>query len=191
MFETSIYFVRHAESIYAEGSERTRGLTDKGRRDAEKVRDLLFEENIDLFVSSPYRRAVETIQPLAAALRKDIRVEEELRERWLSDEEIGKNRFAEAKRKLFENFDYVFPGGESSREAQSRACRVIENLLRTYEGKRVVIGTHGDIMTLMLNRYDRNYDFDFWKSTTMPDIYKLLFDGSDRLLGVTRLWMSS
>ncbi|SFL30896.1 2,3-bisphosphoglycerate-dependent phosphoglycerate mutase [Paenibacillus sp. 1_12] len=35
--KTIIYMVRHAESPYTEGNERTRGLTPKGKMNAETV----------------------------------------------------------------------------------------------------------------------------------------------------------
>ncbi|MNU00173.1 hypothetical protein D3C72_2432380 [compost metagenome] len=50
-----------------------------------------------------------------------------------------------------------------------------------------MIGTHGDIMTLMMHDFDGRYGFDFWRSTSMPDIYKLIISGS-KLLEVSRLW---
>jgi len=34
---TTIYMVRHAESPYTEGTERTRGLTTKGKSDVEEA----------------------------------------------------------------------------------------------------------------------------------------------------------
>ncbi|TMV50317.1 histidine phosphatase family protein [Paenibacillus mesophilus] len=185
---TCIYFIRHAESVYIEGNERERGLTDKGMKDAAAIRELLLGEQIDVFVSSPYRRAVHTIQELADAAGQSILIEEDLRERQLSGADVGKDRFMEAKRKVFEEPDFSFPGGESSREAQNRAGGVVARLLQQYSGKKIGIGTHGDIMTLMMNRYDEKYGYDFWRSTTMPDIYKLKFDRNDMLIEVTRLW---
>lgn len=186
--KTFIYFIRHAESVFVEGTERERGLTEKGKRDTTSIRDLLKDEQIEVFVSSPYRRAVDTIQLLADTANRPIGIEEDLRERRLSAVDLGKERFVEAKRKAFEEPDYAFPGGESSNEARHRAIAIISKLLQQHNGKKIAIGTHGDIMTLMLNHYDNTYGFDFWRSTTMPDIYRLEYDPSHRLTGVTRLW---
>jgi len=106
---TILYFVRHAQSIYVEGSERTRGLTEQGRLDAERVKDLLIGEQPDVFVSSHYKRAVETILPLAKACNCEINLEEDLRERTLSATDMGKDRFFEAKRTVFEQQDFAYP----------------------------------------------------------------------------------
>jgi 2,3-bisphosphoglycerate-dependent phosphoglycerate mutase len=51
---TIIYFVRHAESPYIEGIERTRGLSDKGKLDVLKINEILKDEEFDVFISIPY-----------------------------------------------------------------------------------------------------------------------------------------
>ncbi|RCW48603.1 hypothetical protein DFP97_106306 [Paenibacillus prosopidis] len=48
--KTFIYFVRHAESPYIEGMERTRGLSDKDKLDTLKINEILKDEEIDLFI---------------------------------------------------------------------------------------------------------------------------------------------
>ncbi|WP_248926266.1 histidine phosphatase family protein [Paenibacillus hamazuiensis] len=187
---TTIYFIRHAESPYTPGNERERGLSDKGREDAQRVSAVLAEEQIELFVSSPYERAIRTIAPLAAAQGKDIAIEEDLRERKMAGADfiIG-DRFIQSKQLLYEDFNYSFLGGESSREAQHRAIDVILRLLDEHKGKKIAIGTHGDIMTLMMNYFDPAYNFEFWKQLTMPDIYRLLFKGT-KLVEVDRMRFS-
>jgi len=111
--ETILFFIRHAESVYVEGKERTRGLSEQGMKDANKVRDILKSEDIDVFASSPYERSIETIRRLAIEQGKEIHIEEDLRERKIGD-------FSP-----FENFNESFPGGESSATAQKRAMKVI------------------------------------------------------------------
>ncbi|MFC4620195.1 histidine phosphatase family protein [Camelliibacillus cellulosilyticus] len=189
IIHTIIYFVRHAESPYVSGEERKRGLSAQGRQAALRVKDVLIDKMIDVFISSPYLRAILTIKDLADALGKDILIEEDLRERMLAgkDTVIPDGAFLQAKRKLYHDKTAAFPGGESSIAAQIRAIKVVSKLLNQYKGRRIVIGTHGDIMTLMLNHFDPSYDFDFWQKTTMPDIYESTFDG-ETLLKVSRLW---
>jgi len=82
---------------------------------------------------------------------------------------------------------HAFPEGESSEEAQKRAVKVILEIFNKYEGNNIVFGTHGDIMTLMMNYFDPQYDYSFWRTTTMPDIYKVVFQGQ-KLVSTTRLW---
>ncbi|WP_433942800.1 histidine phosphatase family protein [Paenibacillus sp. SN-8-1] len=180
---TTIYFVRHAESPYVDGQERSRCLSDKGRVDSLIVGDILQNEEINHFVSSPYDRAIQTIKNAAGS--HDITTFEDLRERNIGV--IPENKFKESKFKVYQDFDFSFPEGESSTVAQQRAIRILMKLLSTYGGTKVVIGTHGDIMTLMMNYFDKSYDYNFWDTTTMPDIYKLDFNKTE-LIKVTRLW---
>lgn len=182
---TTLYFVRHAESPYIEGEERSRGLSEQGARDAERVRGLRLGEAIEVIVSSPYQRAKATVQPLADALGLPIVVQEDLRERKIGD--LQGSSFGDAKRKLFREPDTFFPEGESSKAAQRRAIQAIEEILEAYGGKHIVIGTHGDIMTLMLHHYDQRFDYEFWQGTTMPDIYRAEFEAG-RLVNIARLW---
>lgn len=181
--ETFIYFVRHAESPYVEGMDRFRGLSDKGKSDAHKVKIILKDEEIDIFISSPYERAIQTIKDAAGT--KEIILFEDLRERQIGL--INHMDFKEAKQKVYQEISFSFADGESTQQAQGRAVKTIEYILNEYMGKKMVIGTHGDIMTLIMNHFDKQYGFEFWESTTMPDIYKLKFEGN-LLKKVTRLW---
>ncbi|KOY17330.1 histidine phosphatase family protein [Paenibacillus xylanivorans] len=185
---TALYFVRHAESEYIEGQERERGLTEQGKRDAASVAGLLHREQIQLFYSSPYRRSVDTIQGLAEVSGGIVVTEEDLRERELSGPEVKHEHFREAKQRLYDDPAFAYSGGESGEVAGARAIAVIQRILDRHTGQKIVIGTHGDIMTLIFNYYDPSYGYDFWVNTTMPDIYKLEFERESRLVQVTRLW---
>jgi 2,3-bisphosphoglycerate-dependent phosphoglycerate mutase len=58
---TNIYFVRHADSSYTP-EELNRPLSEKGIKDAKKVTELLSHENITKVISSPYKRAIQTVE---------------------------------------------------------------------------------------------------------------------------------
>lgn len=182
--KTVIYFVRHAESPYIEGMERTRGLSDKGKLDALKIKSILKDEKIDIFISSPYERAIQTIKHAAGT--KKIVTFEDLKEREIG--QIKEMNFKEAKLKVYNDIYYSFPEGESTSSAQERAIKTIVKILNEYREKKIVIGTHGDIMTLILNYFNNQFDFEFWESTSMPDIYKLEFKDQE-LIEVKRLWL--
>lgn len=176
--ETLLYFVRHAHSAYEHGRELERGLSVEGRAEALSVCRRLEKEQIEVFVSSPYRRALDTIAPLAEYAGQNIGIYDELRERLVSGErDLGAEGFAEAKRRCYEDMDYCPPGGESSRQAQGRALPVIQRLLREHSGKRIAVGTHGDLLTLMLGSFDARYGYGFWQRLSMPDVYVARFVG--------------
>ncbi|MED1610398.1 histidine phosphatase family protein [Bacillus paranthracis] len=169
---TTIYFVRHAHSTYTK-EERERPLSEKGHLDAENVTRLLKDKHIDVVISSPYKRAIQTVQGIANTYDVSIQIEEDLRERLLSSESV--TDFNDAVQKVWEDWDFAHEGGESNDVAQRRAVICMQNILKKYEDKNIVIGTHGNIMVLLMNYFDSKYDFRFWKTIRMPDIFKLNF----------------
>ena len=187
--KTYIYMVRHGDSPKTEGNERTRGLTDKGKTDAYRITELLKTEEIEVFVSSPYQRAILTIQELAQCSGKEIFIFEDLKERIFSAEDIRLHdkELMPLLNQSFSNPNFALSGGESNADCQNRAITVLKELLKTYQGQRIVIGTHGAVMTLMMRYYDSQYDLSFLLHTSKPDIYKMEFNGQE-LVEVKRLW---
>ncbi|MFE8697623.1 histidine phosphatase family protein [Cytobacillus sp. FJAT-53684] len=170
---TNLYFVRHAHSTYTP-DERKRPLSAKGILDAEEVTNLLRTENIDHVVSSPYRRAIQTVEGIAKFIEKEIIIEEGFRERILSERPV--EDFDQAIKKVWSDPEFSWKSGESNKTAQARGVLATLEILDYFEGKNIVIGTHGNIMVLIMNFFDETYNLDFWKSLQMPDIYKLEFD---------------
>lgn len=60
---TELYFVRHAHADYSE-DEYHRPLSLNGIRDVERVTSLFNDQHIDAIYSSPYKRAIQTVQVL-------------------------------------------------------------------------------------------------------------------------------
>ncbi|OXM85596.1 histidine phosphatase family protein [Paenibacillus rigui] len=187
--KTTLYMVRHAESPFVFGEERTRGLSEEGTADAVKVADVLEGVDISYIASSHYERAVQTVQSIAERKGLPINRFEALRERAIKglDYKAPWEDLLKAIEVSFVDLDYALEGGESTREAQQRAIPLIEQLLQDYAGKHVVIGTHGNIMTIIMHYYNKSYGFDFWNRTSKPDIYKMTFHHS-QLERVERMW---
>ena len=181
---TNLYFVRHAHSTYTP-DELNRPLSEKGFSDATLVTRLLKTEGIDVVLSSPYKRAVQTVEGIAEYIHTDIGIIEGFKERTLTA--VPSNDFAFAIAKVWEDYNFSWEGGESNVVAQERGIESTFKLLDYYKGKNVVIGTHGNIMVLIMNFFDRQYNFSFWQNLDMPDIYKLTFDGKV-LRNVERIW---
>lgn len=187
--KTEIFMVRHAESPFIHGEERTRGLSEAGLQAAVKVADLLDHEDIHAVVSSTYVRAKQTVQVLAARKGLPILEYEELRERPIKglNDKATWEELLTAIEISFEDHDYALHEGETTRQAQQRAIPIIQELLEKYAGQNIVIGTHGNIMTIIMNYYDPSYGYEFWSSTTKPDIYRMTYwDG--QLVNITRMW---
>lgn len=180
--------IRHAKSPFVFGQERTRGLSEEGERDAIKITELMKQKKVDAIISSPYTRAVQTIEGIATANNIEIKIYEDLRERQLKGAyKLPNEEIQQALKKSYEDIDFYLSGGESIRDVQNRALPVIKDLLNEYEGKKIIIGTHGNVMTIIMNYFNSEYGYEFWKSTSKPDIYELTFYKKE-LRDVERIW---
>lgn len=78
-----IYVVRHAKAGSRsdfEGDDIDRPLTSAGRRQAAELASRLAAVSPTVIVSSPYRRCVETLEPLAVAIDAEVRIDARLGE---------------------------------------------------------------------------------------------------------------
>ncbi len=183
---TEIYMVRHAHSNYS-SDELGRGVSEKGKKDLHLITEILIDEQIGVVISSPYRRAIETVEGAAMALGLDIRLEERFKERILSHDPV--EDFHSAIKMVWNNPDFAHEGGESNTDAAQRGIDGLIHTIEKHKGKKIAVGTHGNIMAIIMNYFDKQYDYSFWKNLSMPDIYKLSFENHD-LVGVKRIWHS-
>jgi 2,3-bisphosphoglycerate-dependent phosphoglycerate mutase len=181
---TNIYLVRHAHSTYTP-EELNRPLSEKGIKDVEQVTRLLAGEHITHVVSSPYKRAIQTVEGVAYIFGLDIAMDNGFRERKLAYSVV--DNFDEVVLKYWKDFKFSLSGGETGYAAQDRGVKSLIGTLDKYSGGNIVVGTHGNIMVLIMNYYDKKYGYYFWNSLSMPDIYKLSFEDG-RLLEVKRIW---
>ena len=113
---TTIYFVRHAEPNYDNHNDISRELTNKGLKDRRLVTDFLADKQIDVVLSSPYKRAIDTISEFAELKGIDIIIIDEFKERkidsgWIED-------FNSFCKKQWEDFSYKLSDGECLGEVQ-------------------------------------------------------------------------
>lgn len=173
---TSIYYVRHAESNHENRDDRQRELTPKGLADRKKVTAFLAQRPINAIFSSPYKRAVDTVDDFAQARGMDIRTMEELRERrvggWVED-------FSSFAKAQWDDHDYKLPDGESLREVQERNLAAIQRILDDYQDKTVVIAGHGTALSTIIHFYAPTFgyeDFEYIRPR-MPLIVEFTFEG--------------
>ncbi len=176
---TQVFIVRHAMPS-ADGIT----LSERGAEDARKIAELLAPENIHAVISSPSEKAIRTVQQIADHAGIDVMIDKAFDERPIGKSGID---FEAALTKLWEDPSFAFEGGESNVTAQRRAIDALNGVLTQYEGKNVVIGTHANMTVLMLNYFDGKYGLPFWKQLSIPDVFKLTFDGQT-LLNISRVW---
>ena len=175
---TTLYFVRHAQPNYDNHDDLTRELSPKGLIDRHLVCDLLADVPINAVLSSPFKRAVDTVTPLAESRSLPIRTVDDLRERridscWIEDF----NAFC---RTQWENFDYKLSDGESLGQVQARCIAAVEAILQEYAGQTVVIGSHGTALSCIINHYASSFGYDEFQRIRglMPWVARLTYEGT-------------
>ena len=181
---TKVFFVRHAEPNYDNHDDALRELTPKGMEDRKLVTRFLSDKHIDVVISSPYKRAVDTVAHFAEKYGYPIRIMDGFRERrvdscWIED-------FTEFTKKQWSDFTYKLSDGESLKEVQDRNIAALTEVLESYPGKNIVIGSHGTALSTIINYYDCSYGYREFEEikNVMPWIVELDFDEKANCVGI-------
>ena len=174
-----VLLVRHAEPMpigTPEIHDDDRPLTGAGRSAADELAAELDGWEVTAIYSSPYERAVETVTVLAERRGLPVQLIEDLRERRLSPE--PHDEWRGTLERSWSDADFELPGGESGRTAQRRAIAILD-LLRTRhaDGGRIVLGSHGNLISLILQALQPEVGYDFHMAMPMPALYRLTHDG--------------
>ena len=146
--------LRHGHSTHNENNiieidfkHDTSRLTEKGKQQiaeaAQKIKNL---GGADLIVASPFVRTKETAEIVAKTLNIDITIDKRLIEYQMGAGWNGKkisDWYEASKNRLMSD---KFPDGESWHESKLRMMSVLHDLEKKYEGKRIVIVSHGEAL---------------------------------------------
>lgn len=171
MVLTTVDLVRHAHADWTPDEDRP--LSARGRVDATALARALGAPPIDAIYSSPFRRAVETIEPLAWACGVQPVIDDDLRERTLVVP-AGAS-FEDAIAAAWGSPDVGVGGSESNRDAAVRGRRVVDDAVERHPGGRVVLSTHGNLLALVVGSFDPAFGLEQWRALTFPDAYRLTF----------------
>jgi len=173
---TTVYFVRHAQPNYENHVDSLRELTAKGLADRKLVTGFLANKQVDVVLSSPYRRAVDTVKDFADTYGYEIEQIEDFRERKVGDGWI--EDFQGFAKRQWEDFDYRLPDGESLRQVRQRNIGALQGVLRRYRDKNIVIGSHGTALSMVIHYYQPGFGLEeFYTLAQMPWIVEFRFDG--------------
>ncbi|WP_409251274.1 histidine phosphatase family protein [Bacillus sp. SCS-153A] len=175
-----LYIVRHAK---AEGQPREAKLTELGEEQAESLVTFFQEREIDAIYSSPFLRAIKTIEPLALKRGLPVIQDERLSERVLSGTSL--DDWMMHLEKSFNDFDYFLEGGESNRSAFDRASSFIEDIMNSSDDHIIAV-SHGNLTTLLLHYFDGRFGYKELLELSNPDVYHISFGDEQNLLN--RIW---
>jgi 2,3-bisphosphoglycerate-dependent phosphoglycerate mutase len=174
-----LFVVRHCK---AEGQEIDAALTAEGREQAKELIRFLDQYQFDAIYSSPFKRANESIKPFAEYKKFKVQMDERLTERILSDTP-DPNWMANLKR-TYKEEHLKYPGGESTLEAKERIRSFLTDV-QTQSYSSVLVVTHGNLMSLMINMFQSSFGFDEWKLLSNPDVYLIETEKRE----VSKLWV--
>lgn len=194
---TNIYFVRHAEPNYNNHDDPTRELSPKGMIDRELVTGFLADKQVDVVLSSPYKRAVDTVAHFASLRDLPISMIYDFRERkvdscWIDD-------FDAFTRKQWADFDYKLTDGETLAEVQIRNIAALQEVVEQHKGKTVVVGSHGTALSTIINYFAPQFGIEEFTriKSIMPWIVRFSFmendcvqiEEYDLFSGISRRWL--
>lgn len=174
---TTVYFVRHAQPNYDNHDDLTRELTAKGLEDRWKVAQALKDVTIDAVLSSPFRRAMDTVQPLADARGLTVQTDADFRERKVGEGWL--ENFTAFAQSQWADFDFALEHGESLRQVQKRNLTALERVLQQYPCQTVVIGTHGTALSTLMEHFAPPFGYAGFARIRdiMPWVVRMTFDG--------------
>ena len=174
-----VLLVRHAEPIPSgtpDVLDDDRPLSEAGREAAHELAAELDGWEISAIYSSPYARALETVTILAERRGMRVQLLNDLRERRLSVE--PHDAWRESLARSWTDAEFALPGGETGRDAQRRAIATLDLLrVRHPDGGRLVLGSHGNLISLILHALEPGVGFEFHMAMPMPALYRLTHDG--------------
>ncbi|WP_258311586.1 histidine phosphatase family protein [Terrilactibacillus laevilacticus] len=157
--------------------------TTLGRQQARRLADLFPKKKIDHVITSPYKRALQSIEPLAERKSLKINIDNRLVERKLSNQDLPD--WLEKLEASFNNMNVYYSGGESSREAMNRGMGVINDILKESYQSTIVV-THGNLMALIIRYFQRDFGFEGWLNLSNPDVFLITI--TDQNVVITREW---
>jgi len=149
---TTVYFIRHAKPDISKKDDMTRPLLFKGVEKSKELVNTFKEIKIDCIFSSPFKRSIQTIEPIAKDKNIKIEIIVDFRERKMSNEWI--ENYEEYSKKQWNDFYYKLADGESLNEVQKRNIKELEKILLKNKGKTIIIGTHGTALSTIINGND-------------------------------------
>jgi 2,3-bisphosphoglycerate-dependent phosphoglycerate mutase len=180
MPDAQILLIRHCLSS---GQAPEAPLSPAGAEAAERLADRLDALGVDAAYSSPFARAVATIEPYARRQNLPITIESRLAERRLAPTPL--DDWLEAMRQSFADDGYRVEGGESLAEAGRRGLLGLA-AVAAGDHRLPGVATHGAILSAMLRSVDPSVDFHFWRGLANPDLFLgVMRDG--RLVSFERL----
>ncbi len=173
-----IYLIRHGltesnkKKIYAGCSEE--GLCQEGISTLLEIGSKLRKVKIEKIISSPIRRAIQTVEIINTFLNKKVEIEKNLKEMkmgpWegLSEQEVGEKFPNEWKIWNSKPSKLKLEGRETLKELQLRALKPIKNTSNFSNYTRILAITHVALIRVLIIYYN-NLAMDNYRKIDIPN----------------------
>lgn len=139
-------------------------LTEKGIEQAKHLADEVKNFNIDVVMSSPLKRAVETSKIIADANNIPLQIEETFVEQNYGIYE-GVDRANDSFLANKRNFAYRYPNGESMMQVAYRVYGTIDRIKNECQNKNILIISHGGICRIIRTYFKNMTNDEFFNYT--------------------------
>ena len=189
MAQKNLYLIRHGKASM-EGSDRERILDNDGKIQAtslcKKIKEQFQNQKIRI-ISSPFKRAMQTIEKLSSDMSINIEQSDSLEEiRIGKDENLSKHQIIE---KMWSDENFKVKNGSSQSEHVKMIKQNIEKILDDfYENDyNLILVSHGNSIGIILKYFlNTSFTFNDWKKISMPDMYCLEFDKKNDVVNFKR-----
>ncbi len=158
------YIFRHGQSTYnvagkIQGQTNDSFLTDLGKKQAKMVGEKLINKGVEVIVTSPLYRAMQTAELVNMALNKEI-----IKDNRFTEVDVGVvegMHYLEAKEKYSIEFEKMhshgreydescYPGGETRKQVRERVFDGLEYWAVNKKYNNIAISSHGIMLSQIL-----------------------------------------
>ena len=163
-----LYVARHGQTLW-NAQNKVCGVTDIGLNEtgieqAEELAGIVNNYKIDIIVSSPLKRAVETSKIVAKHNNISFYIEE-----FLIEQNYGIYEGVDRRNSQFlnnkRNFAYKYPDGESMMQVAYRVYGGIDKIRQEHQKKDILLITHGGVCRIIRTYFKDMTNDEFFNYT--------------------------
>ena len=189
MAKKNLYLIRHGKAAM-EGSDRERALDSDGIIQANslcKKIKIQFQDQKIRIISSPFKRAMQTIEKLSQNMSANIEKSQSLEEINIGkDQNLSKHQIIE---KMWSDKNFKVQNGSSQSEHVDKIKDELNQILEDFykNDYNLILISHGNSIGIILKYFlDTDFTFNDWKKISMPDMYCLNFDEKNKIINFKR-----
>ena len=170
-----VFLLRHAESAPDRRIQESEWpLSVEGERQRQELSEGLLGLGIDRIVSSPYKRAMATVELFAEGADLKVEVLSDLRERKLRESYI--ENWQEVLERSWRDWKFALPNSESGVECQNRMKGCVDGVVAEGKGRCILVRSPGNAIGLYLNALNPSFGFEAWGKMRNPDLFKIVYE---------------